>query len=254
MTLALAYDIDAIAERAQLLPKNWQMRLPDNCYALHLDHRLPGAQGQPQGDQGLGRPGEAGSRGRHPQPEDLRRRALGLPGGLGLCAEDAGRQRRQGPGLRRASSTRTCPVLDSGARGSTTTFAQRGIGDVLLAWENEALSGAEGIRAGQVRDRRARRSRSWPSRRWRWWTRSSTSKARARSPRPTNILYSPKAQEIAARTTTGRGPRPRPSIRRPIPAGQAVHHRRDLRRLDEGAGRPTSPTAACSTRSTSPMQ
>ena len=47
------------------------------------------------------------------------------------------------------------PVLDTGARGSTTTFAQRGIGDVLLAWENEAFLARQGIRRGQVRDRRA---------------------------------------------------------------------------------------------------
>ena len=47
------------------------------------------------------------------------------------------------------------PVLDSGARGSTTTFVERGIGDVLLAWENEAFLAREGARARQVRDRRA---------------------------------------------------------------------------------------------------
>ena len=54
---------------------------------LHLDDRVPGAQGQSQRDQGLGRPGQAGRGGDHAQSEDLRRGALELPGGLGLRAE-----------------------------------------------------------------------------------------------------------------------------------------------------------------------
>ena len=85
VTLALAADIDAIA-KAGLLPANWQTRLPHNSTPVHLDHRLPGAQGQPEGDPRLGRPREAGARGRHPEPEDLRRRALELPRRLGLGA------------------------------------------------------------------------------------------------------------------------------------------------------------------------
>ena len=76
--------------------KAWQKRLPQQQRALHLDDRVPGAQGQPQGHQGLERPGEAGHPGDHAQPEDLGRRALELPGGLGLRPEAAGRQRRQG--------------------------------------------------------------------------------------------------------------------------------------------------------------
>ena len=57
---------------------------PEQQRALHLDDRLPGAQGQPEGHPGLARPGEAGRRGHHAEPEDLRRRALELPGRLGL--------------------------------------------------------------------------------------------------------------------------------------------------------------------------
>ena len=87
-------------------------------------------------------------------------------------------------GFRRPRSSRNVPVLDTGARGSTVTFAQRGIGDVLIAWENEAFLALAGIRRRQVRDRRARRSRSWPSRRSRSSTAMSTPRARARWPRP----------------------------------------------------------------------
>ena len=48
MTLALAYDIDALDKNGGLIPADWQKRLPNNSLALHLDHRVPGAQGQPQ--------------------------------------------------------------------------------------------------------------------------------------------------------------------------------------------------------------
>ena len=91
-----------------------------------------------------------------PNPEDLRRGSLELPGGLGLRPEEGTRRSRQAersrPGVRRwprpqkkalelrhRTVQQDVPVLDSGARGSTNTFVQRGIGDVLLAWENEAF-------------------------------------------------------------------------------------------------------------------
>ena len=57
VTLALAYDIDAIAEHGEPAPADWQKRLPQQQLALHLDHRVPGAQGQSEGHQGLGRSG-----------------------------------------------------------------------------------------------------------------------------------------------------------------------------------------------------
>ena len=148
VTLALAYDVEPLLERAQLIPRDWQSRLPQQQLPVHLDDRVRGAQGQPEGDQGLGRPGEARRRGHHAEPEDLRRRALELPGGLGLRAAQAGRRRR-----RRATSSaaiyKNVPVLDSGARGSTTTFVERGIGDVLITWENEALLVLETLGKGK---------------------------------------------------------------------------------------------------------
>ena len=57
---------------------------------------------------------------------------------MGLCAEAAGRQRRNGASDLVTKIYKNTKVLDSGARGSTTTFVERGIGDVLIAWENEA--------------------------------------------------------------------------------------------------------------------
>ena len=239
VTLALAYDIDAIAEQSGLHRQGLAEAAARQQLALHLDHRVPGAQGQPQGRSSdwddLAKPGVVGD---HAQPQDLGRRALGLSGGLGLRAAEAGRQRRR----RRGSSSRklykNVPVLDSGARGSTTTFVQRGIGDVLVAWENEAYLLVNELGQGQVRDRQPAASASWPSRRSPWSTRTSTSTARARSPRPTSSSSTP---------TRGRRSRPRTTTVRAAPAVAAKHAGEfpkiklftideRVRRLEEGAG------------------
>ena len=76
--------------------------------ALHVDDRVPRAQGESEEDQGLGRSGAARRLGHHAQPEDVRRRALELPGGVGLRAAAAGRQRGHARRSSSASSTRTC--------------------------------------------------------------------------------------------------------------------------------------------------
>ena len=99
-------------------PADWQKRLPHNSLALHLDHRLPRPQGQPEGDQGLGRPGQARRRGDHAQSQDLGRRALELPGRLGLCAEARTAATKQGTRVRdaalqeRAGARLRCPRFD----------------------------------------------------------------------------------------------------------------------------------------------
>ncbi len=102
VTLALAYDIDAIAAERPDQPGLAEAAAAEQR-ALHLDDRVPGAQGQSEGHQGLGRSGEAGHRGHHAEPEDVRRRALELPRGVGLREAAARRQRRQGAGVRRAA-------------------------------------------------------------------------------------------------------------------------------------------------------
>ena len=106
VTLALAYDIDAIAgqgpDRAGLAEAPAAQRL-----ALHLDHRVPGAQGQSEGHQGLGRSDQARRQRHHAEPEDLRRRALELSRRLGLCAEEI-RLAPTRPSNSSAISTRTC--------------------------------------------------------------------------------------------------------------------------------------------------
>ena len=174
-----------------------------------------------------------------------------LSGGLGIRQAAAWRHRRHGEGVRRRSSSRTCPVLDSGARGATTTFIQRGIGDVLLAWENEAylaLAEAKGqveivvpsisiLAEPPVADRRQGRRQE--------------GHARAGRGVPAVSLHAGGAGDHRARTTTVRATRrSRRSTRPPSPRSSCS---RSTRR--SAAGRPrrrrTSPTAAPSTRSIS---
>ncbi len=91
VTLALAGDIDADRrERQAAARRTGRSACRNNCCAVHLDHRVPGAQGQSERHQGLGRPGEAGRLRDHAEPQDLRRRALELPGGLGLGQQQPG--------------------------------------------------------------------------------------------------------------------------------------------------------------------
>ena len=101
VTLALAYDIDAISDRGLIAP-GWAQTAAAQCRALHVDHRVPGPQGQSQGDQGLGRSRQARRQGGHAQSEDVGRRALELSRGMGLCAEEI-RLRCQGEGIRQGA-------------------------------------------------------------------------------------------------------------------------------------------------------
>ena len=129
------------------------------------------------------------------------------------------------------------PVLDTGARGSTTTFVERGIGDVLLAWENEAFLRPARIRRRQVRDRRRRRCRSSPSRRSRSSTRSSTSSGtREVAEAYLRYLYCRRARKLPRATSIGRAiPRSPAKYENAVPEDQTVHDRRGVRRLDQGA-------------------
>ena len=137
VTLALAYDIDAIAERS-LLNKDWQKRLGHNSTPYSSTIVFLVRKGNPKGIKDwndLVKPGVAvitpnpktsgGARWNHLAAYGY---ALRQPGGNEAGAKDF---------LKKLY--KNVPVLDSGARGATTTFVERGIGDVLIAWENEAL-------------------------------------------------------------------------------------------------------------------
>jgi sulfate/thiosulfate-binding protein len=137
VTLALAYDIDEIAERARLIAPGWQKRLANNSSPYTSTYIFLVRKGNPKNIRDWGdlvRPGVSIVTA-NPKTSGGARwgylaaygHALRQPGGDDAKARDFV-----------ARLFRQVPVLDSGARGSTLTFAERGIGDVLLAWENEA--------------------------------------------------------------------------------------------------------------------
>jgi len=142
VTLALAYDIDALAAHGGLVPADWQKRLPDNSAPYTSTIVFLVRKGNPKGIKDwndLVKPGIAvitpnpktsgGARWNYLAAWEYARRQ---PGGNDAKAKDFV-----------AALFKNVPVLDSGARGATNTFIQRGIGDVLLAWENEAYLALE---------------------------------------------------------------------------------------------------------------
>lgn len=142
VTLALAYDIDEIATRAKLLPANWQSRLRDNSAPYTSTIVFLVRKGNPKAIRDWGDLAKPGVEVITPNPKTSGGArwnylaayawALKRPGGTPQSAE-----------AYLGALFRNVPVLDTGARGSTTTFAERGLGDVLLAWENEAYLSLE---------------------------------------------------------------------------------------------------------------
>src|SRR5712691_4637975 len=144
VTLALAYDIDAISEKAKLLPANWQSRLPNNSSPYTSTIIFLVRKGNPKGVKDwddLIRPGISVITPNPKTSGGARWNYLGAWGyALKKSAGDESKARDFVSKL-----YKNVPVLDSGARGSTTTFVERGMGDVLIAWENEVLLGAKDL-------------------------------------------------------------------------------------------------------------
>ncbi|KAF1721012.1 sulfate ABC transporter substrate-binding protein [Pseudoxanthomonas wuyuanensis] len=142
VTLALAYDIDSIAQRGKLLPPNWQSRLPDNSSPYTSTIVFLVRKGNPKGIKDwpdLLRPGIAVITPNPKTSGGARWNYLAAWAyGVKIFKGDEAKTRNFMRAL-----FRNVPVLDTGARGATTTFVQRGIGDVLLAWENEAFLSLE---------------------------------------------------------------------------------------------------------------
>jgi sulfate/thiosulfate transport system substrate-binding protein len=137
VTLALAGDIDAISATGKLLPVNWQSRLPHNSSPYTSTIVFLVRKGNPKNIKDWGDLIKPGVEVITPNPKTSGGArwnylaawawALKRPGGTEASAKEYVRK-----------LFKNVPVLDTGARGSTTTFVQREIGDVLLAWENEA--------------------------------------------------------------------------------------------------------------------
>jgi sulfate/thiosulfate-binding protein len=149
VTLALAYDIDALAAQGGLIPANWQTRLPDNSTPYTSTIVFLVRKGNPKNIRDWGDLARPGVSVITPSPKTSGGArwnylaawawALKQPGGNDASAEAFVKKLYH-----------NVPVLDSGARGATVTFVERGIGDVLLAWENEAFLAVRELGSAKV--------------------------------------------------------------------------------------------------------
>lgn len=148
VTLALAYDVDALYKKAGLIPKDWQSRLPNNSSPYTSTIVFLVRKGNPKNIKDWDDLAKPGISVITPNPK--------TSGGARwnyLAAWEYGK-RKYGSDEKAKSFVaaifKNVPVLDSGARGSTITFVQRGLGDVLLAWENEAFLAIKELGPGKV--------------------------------------------------------------------------------------------------------
>jgi sulfate transport system substrate-binding protein len=138
VTLALAYDIDAIAEKARLIPTDWQKRLPNNSSPYTSTIVFLVRKGNPKGIKDwddLVKPGVSVIT---PNPKTSGGARWNYLAAWGYVLKQPGGDEAKARDFV-ARLYKNVAVLDSGARGSTTTFAERGIGDVFISWENEAF-------------------------------------------------------------------------------------------------------------------
>jgi sulfate/thiosulfate transport system substrate-binding protein len=138
VTLALSADIDAIAAKTGKIPADWQKLLPNNSTPYASTIVFVVRKGNPKGIRDwddLGKPG-VGVVAANPKTGGGARWNYLAAWGYGLKKFDGDEAKTRDLV---ASIYKNAPVLDTGARGATTTFAQRGIGDALIAWENEAF-------------------------------------------------------------------------------------------------------------------
>jgi sulfate transport system substrate-binding protein len=137
VTLALAYDIDALAEHGALVPKDWQKRLPENSAPYTSTIVFLVRKGNPKAIKDwddLARPGIGVIT---PNPKTSGGARWNYLAAWGYAAKKYGGDAGAKDFV--AKVYKNVLVLDTGARGATTTFVERGQGDALIAWENEAL-------------------------------------------------------------------------------------------------------------------
>ena len=236
VTLALAYDIDAM-QQSGLITQGWQKRLPQNSAPYTSTIVFLVRKGNPKGIKDWGDLVKPGIAVITPNPK--------TSGGARwnyLAAWEYAKRQNGGSDAKARDFVsqlfRNVPVLDSGARGATTTFVQRGIGDVLLAWENEAYLALQEAKDKveivtpsisilaeppvAVVDKNVDRKGT-----------------RAVAEAYLQYLYSPEGQEIAAKHHY----RPRDAkvaakYQGQFASREALHHRRGLRRMADRAEDP----------------
>src|SRR5690242_8385704 len=148
VTLALAYDIDAIAQKSRLLPADWQKRLPNNSAPFTSTIVFLVRKGNPKAikdwDDLVNKPDISVVT---PNPKTSGGARWNYLAAWGYALKKFG---SEGQAKEFVSKLyKNVPVLDSGARGSTVTFIERGIGDVAISWENEAFLAANELNKGQ---------------------------------------------------------------------------------------------------------
>ncbi len=136
VTLALAYDIDAIAAKSKLLPADWQKRLPNNSAPYTSTIVFLVRAGNPKGIKDWDDLVKPGVKVITPNPKTSGGARWSFLAAYAYAKDKYGTDDAAKDFVKKLYAN--VPVLDTGARGSTNTFVQRGIGDVLLSWENEA--------------------------------------------------------------------------------------------------------------------
>ena len=147
VTLALAYDLDAIAERTGRFPANWQTRLPNNSAPYTSTIVLLVRKGNPKGIKDWDDVVKPGVSVITPNPKTSGGARWNFLAAWAYAKKKYGSDEKAREFVTKLY--KNVPVLDSGARGSTITFVQRGIGDVFLSWENEAFLALNELGAGK---------------------------------------------------------------------------------------------------------
>ncbi|WP_332696161.1 sulfate ABC transporter substrate-binding protein [Bosea sp. (in: a-proteobacteria)] len=138
LTLALAGDIDAVAQRSKKLPENWQSRLPQNSSPYTSTIVFLVRKGNPKAIKDWGDLAKSGVQIITPNPKTSGGARWNYLAAWAYAEKTFGKDETKVRDYV-AKVLANVPVLDTGARGATTTFTQRGIGDVFLSWENEAF-------------------------------------------------------------------------------------------------------------------
>ncbi len=149
VTLALAYDIDEISAKAKLLPTEWQKRLPHNSSPYTSTIVFLVRKGNPKHIKDWDDVAKPGISVITPNPKTSGGARWNYLAAWGYALKNYGNDEAKAKEFV-SKIYKNVPVLDSGARGSTTTFVERGIGDVLLAWENEAFLAVKELGAEKV--------------------------------------------------------------------------------------------------------
>jgi sulfate transport system substrate-binding protein len=148
VTLAVAYDVNQLHEKAKLIPQNWQSRLEQNSAPYTSTIVFVVRQGNPKQIKDWNDLAKDGVKVITPNPKTSGGARWNYLAAWGYALKQPGGDDTKAQALVE-KIYKNVPVLDSGARGSTTTFVERGIGDVLVTWENEAILSVKELGKGK---------------------------------------------------------------------------------------------------------